>query len=222
MASKSRSAPPRPTGKKGGRRPPPPPVKRGRPWGMIAIVAVLVVFAVGVIGYAVYAVNQSKKPPQQRIAGLITEKYAAAQHTTSATTKVQYDRTPPMGGKHWQEWADCTGTVYPSPIQNEFAVHSLEHGAVWITYLPSLPKSEVDQLAKLVQGQNYTMMSPYPNQGSPISIQSWGEQLKVTSPSDPRLAEFIKDFRNSQKYTPEFGASCSNPQFRASPKPPLP
>jgi hypothetical protein len=36
--------------------------------------------------------------------------------------------------------------VYDQPVPKERAVHNLEHGAVWITYSPSLPSSQVSQL----------------------------------------------------------------------------
>jgi hypothetical protein len=35
----------------------------------------------------------------------------------------------------------------------------MEHGAIWITYQPNLPKAEVDQLAKKVKGHDFTLMS---------------------------------------------------------------
>jgi len=39
---------------------------------------------------------------------------------------------PPMGGTHNQVWQNCG--VYETPLRSDLAVHSLEHGAVWITY----------------------------------------------------------------------------------------
>ena len=70
--------------------------------------------------------------------------YAAGQD--HVTTDVDYSETPPVGGPHDGNWADCTGTVYDVDIRHENAVHSLEHGAVWITYDPALPDGEVELL----------------------------------------------------------------------------
>jgi hypothetical protein len=116
-------------------------------------------------------------------------------------------------------WADCTGTVYPDPIRSENAVHSLEHGAIWITYRPDLPADQVDELTKKVEGVSQMLMSPYPGLKSPISLQSWGHQLFVDSASDERVDDFIDDLRLNTVTTPEFGASCTNPEFKAAPLP---
>ena len=35
--------------------------------------------------------------------------------------------------------------IYDKPVPSERAVHNLEHGAIWITYQPSLPQSEMRQ-----------------------------------------------------------------------------
>src|SRR5512134_555969 len=49
----------------------------------------------------------------------------------------QYAQTPPAGGVHDDTWQNCG--IYDQPVRNEDAVHSLEHGAVWLAYLPDLP-----------------------------------------------------------------------------------
>lgn len=125
---------------------------------------------------------------------------------------MKYNASPPVGGNHAPVWADCTGTAYPNPVADENAMHSFEHGAVWVTYRPGLPQAQINALAALVNGQNYTFMSPYPGQTSPISAQSWGYQLRVSSPADPRLPEFIGAVRNKPRLPP-------NPA-RAAPTPP--
>jgi hypothetical protein len=127
---------------------------------------------------------------------------------------VQYSVTPPVGGDHNAEWMNCG--VYDQPVPNERAVHNLEHGAVWITYQPSLPASEVQQLRDFEAkqsvepgGSRYVDVTPYPGLPSPIVISSWGFQLKVTSPTDPRLQQFVNKFRYSKTYTPEYQGPCT-------------
>jgi hypothetical protein len=127
--------------------------------------------------------------------------------------KVDYPESPPMGGNHNQVWADCTGRVYAGPVVNENAVHSLEHGAVWVTYRPGLDQAGIAALTKLVRGVDYTMMSPYPGLDHAVSVQSWGYQLKTDSVTDPAIAKFVRTYRQNPQTTPEPGATCVNPDF---------
>ena len=135
---------------------------------------------------------------------------------------VTYAETPPVGGDHNPVWMNCG--AYSRPVPPERAVHDLEHGAVWITYRPDLAKADVDALKALLRsqkeveltiqgttvktGMRYVDLSPFPGLPAPIVISAWAHQLQVTSPSDPRLQRFIDTFRASQKYSPEYGASC--------------
>jgi peptidyl-prolyl cis-trans isomerase B (cyclophilin B) len=108
---------------------------------------------------------------------------------------VTYEVLPPMAGPHHPTWQNCTGEVYAQPVGNENAVHSLEHGAVWITYRPDLPADQVTALADRVSGTEKLFMSPYPDLDAPISLQAWGYQLKVDDAGDGRIDEFIRVLR---------------------------
>jgi hypothetical protein len=131
---------------------------------------------------------------------------------------VTYSVTPPVGGDHNATWMNCG--VYNQPVPNERAVHNMEHGAIWITYQPSLPAAQLSQLYALFARQTvltspagsssrYLDITPFPGLPSPIVVTSWGFQLKLTSAADPRLPQFINKFRFSQKYTPEYGGPCT-------------
>lgn len=131
---------------------------------------------------------------------------------------VRYSVTPPVGGDHNATWLNCG--VYDKPVPNENATHNLEHGAIWITYQPSLPQSEVSQLRAFVGKQTvltpastsgssrYMDLTPYPGLPTPIVATSWGFQLRLSSPTDPRLQQFVNKFRASQQYSPEYGGPC--------------
>lgn len=135
-------------------------------------------------------------------------------------TDVDYAEAPPYGGDHDPAWADCTGTIYPAPIRSENAVHSLEHGAVWVTYAPDLGAQDITLLEALVSGVDHTMLSPYEDLDAAVSVQSWGRQLKVDFADDPRLEAFVRIYRLNSETTPEIGTTCSNPNFAASPRGP--
>ncbi|HEX8304212.1 MAG TPA: DUF3105 domain-containing protein [Jatrophihabitans sp.] len=192
--------------------------QRQTPWGLIIATTLIVALAVGVIGYAV---SQNKKKSDaknpDKIAGIVHKTFTGGDHKTGPIT---YAESPPMGGPHSGIWADCEGTVYPTQIASENAVHGLEHGAVWITYKPGLPADQLEVLNKLTAGKPYTLLTPYDGLKSNVSLQAWGYQLFVDSATDKRVERFIEALRQSQTNTPELGASCSNPPFKANPSTP--
>jgi hypothetical protein len=113
---------------------------------------------------------------------------------------------PPVGGTHHPSWQNCG--IYTEPVQDELAIHSLEHGAVWLTYRPDLPQEQVAALQDQVRGLSHILMSPYPTQDAPVVMTAWGLQMPVDSLPDNRIAEFISRYRQGPQ-TPEPGASCA-------------
>ena len=112
---------------------------------------------------------------------------------------------PPVGGTHSPRWQTCG--IYDQPLESKNAVHSMEHGAVWITYRPDLPAAEIDTLQDLIRGQSYLLLSPFPNLANDVVLSAWGIQLPVESVADERIAQFIDEYRLGPQ-TPEFGATC--------------
>lgn len=208
----------RPTPKGGGGGKGRKPVKAvkvngGRNWGPIAVVAVVVLVAGGIIGYAAWGATQGSKPFEKRAAdikGIVNYRtspdktIASRQHKTGV---LSYSTNPPVGGDHNPRWQNCTGDVYDAPIAKEHAVHSLEHGAVWVTYRLGIPADQVATLAKKVTGKEYMLMSPIDGLDHTVSLQAWGYQLKVDSVDDKRIDQFISVMRVQAAVEP--GASCS-------------
>ncbi|WP_055525158.1 DUF3105 domain-containing protein [Streptomyces graminilatus] len=125
------------------------------------------------------------------------------------TKKVDYPMEPPVGGDHNQVWMNCNGDVYTKALNNMNAVHSLEHGAVWVTYNSKAAKADIDALAAKVKKTPYTLMSPDDKQADPIMLSAWGKQRTVTSAKDPNVDKFFEQFVQG-KQTPEPGAACTN------------
>ena len=123
---------------------------------------------------------------------------------------VDYPQSPPVGGPHNPVWAACDGRVYDAPLPTERAVHSLEHGAVWVTWQPTLPAADVEKLHALIEGVDYRLGSPYPGLTKPVTVTAWGHQMDADSVDDPRIATFLDAYTNGPQ-TPEPGATCADP-----------
>ncbi|MGW3914428.1 DUF3105 domain-containing protein [Streptomyces sp. NPDC005070] len=125
------------------------------------------------------------------------------------TKTVSYPMEPPVGGDHNQVWMNCNGDVYTKAVNPMNAVHSLEHGAVWVTYNSKASEADVKALAAKVKKTPYTLMSPVDDQKDPIMLSAWGKQRSVTGASDKNVDAFFSDFVQG-KQTPEPGAACTN------------
>jgi hypothetical protein len=175
--------------------------KRNRILGIgLTVVGALAVVALVV---AVIVVNSQPKPDTSALlTNVVTFDDLDATHVPGS---VDYPMSPPAGGPHNAVWLNCG--VYDQPVPNENAVHDLEHGAVWITYNPDLPDSDVAAL-KALTPSTYAVLSPYEGLDAPIAISAWGAQLKVTQPDDPSLRAFIDRYWKSAD-SPEPGAPCT-------------
>jgi hypothetical protein len=159
----------------------------------------------GVVAYAVQAAGSAA------LAGVLQNDHVPG--------SVAYSVTPPVGGPHNAAWMNCG--VYTQPVPSERAVHDLEHGAVWITYRPSLAAGQVSVLRALAlrqpmvadasgAGSRYTDLSPWMSGAlpAPIVVSAWGRQLQVGNAADLRLQRFIEAFRAHRGVTPELGSPC--------------
>ena len=164
----------------------------------IVIVAAIVLGLAG-LAYLIY-LNVREPPP---IRGVMTFARPSRGHDNS----IVYPEAdlPPAGGTHFDQWQVCG--IYDEPIVTENAIHSLEHGAVWITYSPELPANDVAELKNIVRGDNFVLLSPYPGLKSSVALTAWGLQLEADSVNDNRIEEFIARYRVGPQ-TPERGATC--------------
>jgi hypothetical protein len=125
---------------------------------------------------------------------------------------IEYDLRPPAGGIHNPVWWNCG--FYDEPIEDEHAVHDLEHGAVWLAYDPDLPAAEVDVLHELARANPKVLAAPYERleDGEAVVATAWARQLRLASVEDPRLVEFIGRYVDGPQ-SPEPGVTCGGTEL---------
>jgi hypothetical protein len=119
--------------------------------------------------------------------------------------EIPYEDAVPAGGPHNPAWLNCG--VYDAPVPPEHAVHSLEHGAVWITYNGSITGDGISTLEDIGRRREKVIVSPVPEQEEPVLATSWGRRLVTDDPLDERIEQYAREFTRS-RYAPEPGASC--------------
>ncbi len=155
-----------------------------------------------------------------KIPGLIVAKGKLSQDHKTTDLGYNLSKAIPMGGAHHPAWATCK--AYTTPVAAEYAIHSMEHGAIWIAYDSSLKGSEVKALTAYAKNDPFILLTPVKKAPNLITITAWGFKLKLKKATDPRIKDFIDTYKNS-KSTPELGAPCqdgiSDPVFLAQAQP---
>lgn len=160
---------------------------------------VAVAFAVAAI---LLLMSCSADTPEQVDAGLADVVTADGLSSGHQEEPVGYESSPPLGGDHAGIWQNCG--FYTSPILDETAVHSIEHGVVWLAYEPFFDDPDLQTLAE----NDRLVIAPYPGLGVPLVATAWGAQISLTGSDDPRLSEFLAEFTDRDT-APEPGASCT-------------
>lgn len=145
--------------------------------------------------------DPAQPPPENPPEGVKT--YPATTNR-SVDGPIEYDRDPPTNGDQDPIWQNCG--FYPQPIDNRNAVHSMDHGVVWISYNPDLPQNEIDALRPYGR-EPYVIVSPYPGLRAPVVVTAWRNQLDLDGVDDPRLRQFVDQFRISET-SPLSGNGC--------------
>lgn len=173
-------------------------------YGSFGLILTTIITAVAItVTGSIQERNQAAEEAKKPIDGVQAFADLTRNHVQTA---VDYPQEPGVGGDHAAVWTNCG--VYTEPINEQSAVHSLEHGAVWLTYQPDLPASDVATLTALAQDKPYVLLSPDKDQSTPVTATAWGTQLTLPNANDTRIPAFIRAYAQSPN-APEPGASCA-------------
>ncbi|CAN5675611.1 hypothetical protein BH23CHL3_BH23CHL3_06940 [soil metagenome] len=176
--------------------------KERRNWLIIRVVAAAIVVVI-LLGIAWWGFRQWE---QYQVSSDVTTYFSLDEYSIDHREgELLYEQIPPVGGPHNNAWQNCG--FYGEPIYNYHGVHSLEHGAVWLTFDPELPQEDIDRLEELAN-QSYVLVSPYPGLEHPVVGSVWGKQIEFDSADDDRIEPFVRAYRTNPDNTPEPGAIC--------------
>ncbi|MFF2330327.1 MULTISPECIES: DUF3105 domain-containing protein [unclassified Streptomyces] len=195
----------------------------------VLAISLSVLVVAGLVGFGSYLVLDKSEASEKKQAARAEDQKASAEEQKELAAEsieglktwdakkltrnhvdetVTYPMKPPVGGDHNPVWMNCDGEVYKKAIRDVNAVHSLEHGSVWVTYTDKASDADVAKLAERVGRTPYTLMSPYEDQAGTIMLSAWGNQVTVDSADDRRVDQFFAKFVQGAQ-TPEPGAACT-------------
>ena len=105
----------------------------------------------------------------------------SSQHLTSGE-QYEYADTPATSGFHDPAPLPDDPKVYDTQPPETRAVHSLEHGAVFVYYLPEAaggpPQNVIDRLAQIAGADDATFVAPYPTltADTALTLTAWNRR----------------------------------------------
>jgi uncharacterized protein DUF3105 len=131
----------------------------------------------------------------------------------------RYSDTPATSGLHDPSPLPDDPKVYDQQPPETRAVHSLEHGGVFVYYLPEanggLPQNVVDRLGQIAEQSNATFLAPYPTltPDTALTLTAWNRRQSCPTGADltpDTAATIVNGFVTAFECTgnaPENGAS---------------
>ena len=151
---------------------------------LIAAVAVFAIVAVSMAGGALFFAKEQPLPQATPVPNLLGEVVTLKQadHVQTAAQLDIVAGQAPAGGPHFAQ-PERPG-IFTAPVEDGRAIHSLEHGIVWITYRADLiAPADLEVLRQVAAAHpGDVLLSPRPANSGPASIVSWGRRLNLTAP----------------------------------------
>lgn len=100
-----------------------------------------------------------------------------------------YNSNPPTSGPHYAQ-APAWG-FYPKPIDDESALHAVEHGGVWVSY-KDLNQDEIDLLKKFVDNNSQSVIvTPRSLNNAHVSAVAWTKLVEFEGVDVDALQKFL-------------------------------
>lgn len=157
------------------------------------------IIILGVVALVVWIVRASKVEPSVILEGveeLGTEfPVVSRSHIQPEAEHETYNSNPPTSGSHYANAP--TAGFYKDGLEDEAAIHGLEHGYIWISY-KNIDDTTLEKL-KEIQKRNWgsVILSPREQNDAPIVLASWGRLLNMESLDEATINTYIKLYKNT-------------------------
>ena len=152
----------------------------------LVVGAILTVF-VGTL--VVIRINQTPEPPRPGI--------EQTDHGREHVEGQEYGGDePPTSGNHASPVA---WGVYMTEIRDDQAIHNMEHGGIYVSYRPDLPKEQIEKLTSLLSAPfadpkfqpKKILLAPRQANTSPIELSSWRRSESLQSFDKEKIQDYI-------------------------------
>lgn len=152
-----------------------------------------VALATVVVGFiAVIIVSKITAPPEPPRPGI-----EQADHGREHVSSKEYGGDqPPTSGSHANPVA---WGVYDTEVRDDQVIHNMEHGGIYISYQPSLPKDQVEKLTRLLSAPfanpkfqpTKIVLAPRAANKAPIELSSWRRSEPLLAYDQQKIEDYV-------------------------------
>lgn len=154
------------------------------------IISIIIAFTVLVFIFIVFLSSKQAKKEETPLFGEMVPSQGA-QHVLRGQVPEYID--PPTSGPHYGDGVAGAG-IHDEPVEDGLVVHSLEHGAVVLSYdSEKLNQDDITKLKSIFNDKfrGKKIMVPRKNMSVPIIMTSWGRILKLESIDEEKMVGFM-------------------------------
>ena len=152
-----------------------------------------VVIVLGLVAWGIAAAVRSSAPQGPDYSTFYPAQ--SHEHIQPGSEHPAYNSNPPSAGWHYPVTAKKQ--YYSEPIPDEYAIHNLEHGDIWITFNPRVSQKVKDGLKDFAFSKIF--ISPRATTTTDIALVAWehvdGFNLEGDALPEWRIRDFIKRYR---------------------------
>ena len=119
-------------------------------------------------------------------------------HVSIGTEVKNYNSNPPTSGPHWPE--TTSRGIHDEEVADEYLVHNLEHGEIWLSYRPGIPAEIKKELENITKDFSKVVLTPRSKNDADIALAAWGRLDKFNLEGQvldkARVENFIRRWRN--------------------------
>ena len=161
--------------------------KRRNKKNTIWILVILIIVS-AIYGIIILIKNVDKTIPGESVPIL------GSNHIQTGAEHEEYNSNPPTSGSHYAQ-APGWG-IYSEELEDEQAIHSLEHGGIWISY-KNLDEPSIEKLENIAKKfSKRVILSPREENDVSISVASWGRLMKLDEIDVDLIEDYIRKNTN--------------------------
>lgn len=148
----------------------------------------------GAIGYGVFALIDAQTPETPDLSRAVPVQ--GRNHIGIGQEHPPYNSNPPSSGWHYAQ--TTFSGWHGEAVADEFVIHNLEHGEVWVTYHPRVTDEIKNELRQLSDDRK-VVITPRETNETDIALAAWGRvdtfNLEGGLPIQ-RIRDFITRYKN--------------------------